>query len=284
MGYIKQKINKRLQRTAVGAVYVQKDFIYYSCKEYHGRQEEFVLRKCHKEDGKLILSISGFHHIRGMGQNTDGHFYIVDSFRSRVLKFDKEWNPMQKTSNDIAPLFSEPNGILVDVKYVFVCSNKRRHICVLDHDLNLHYLLRLTFHPLDITKFQGKYFVTTESAIFIISDLNFQTKSFTETEFTSMIKASGELAYFKQSCELRGICASDQYLYATEKEESGRLLCFQFHNNQLRYMDEISNCAPNAIAYYDTTVYFSKGVYEKEFSIRKTGDKPPLTDTKLFDV
>ena len=233
-----------------------------------------------------MYTIPGFRLVRGIGRDNDGSFYVVNSFKSRVVKFDKDWNPVQISSIDCCPLFSEPNGILVDSEseYIFVCSHKKKHICVLDRNLNLRYTLRLSFNPIDIEKYDGKYFVTTESAIFIIDDVNFQKKSFTEQKLETMVDKHGKYLPFKESCELRGICTGNGLLYVTEKDISGRLLCLEFHGGQLRYINAIQKCAPNAIAHFNGLVYYSQGVYEGEFCIMKVTGKKSLKDTKCFDV
>ena len=200
-----------------------------------------------------------------------------------MLQFDKNWNPVRKTCTKAATLFSEPNGILVDTDYIYVCSNKNDHICVLDHSLTVCYTIRLSFSPIDITKFDGKFFVSTNAAIVMLDDVNFSAKTLRELKFDKMTRNGSELVLFRR-CELRGICASDKYLYVTEKHRCGRLLCLEFHNNHLKYISEIPNCAPNAVAYSDGSVYYSQGVYEEKFCIMKVTGQQSLTETKIMDV
>lgn len=242
-----------------------------------------MLRKC-TLNGQFVCTIPGFTHIRGIGRDKDDFYYIVDSFKSRILKFDADLNPLRKTCIESAELFREPFGIFVDEEYIYVCSSRENHICVLDSSLKVCYLLKLSFSPTDITKFDGKYFVTTKSTVVMIDDVNFTTRTFRETKFQTMTRRLGKPVSFK-NCELRGICASEEHLYVTEKCALGRLLRLKFYGGQLKYIDAVQNCTPpNAVTYNNGAVYYSRGVWGMEFSIMKVMDNNSFRDTKLFDA
>jgi hypothetical protein len=273
--FVKVQEDKHAVRSAVGAIYVEANFLYYSCKVMDN--DSYVLRKCNR-DGKHTLTVHGFNHIRGIGRDTSGNFYVADSFNSRILKFDRHMNPLCKTCGASAAYLDTPFGILVTSDHILVCSNRKTHICILNHDLDLLYKLILGFKTTDITVFDGKYFVTTTSSIISISDINFEDKKFTgHTELT----IEGEL-------ELRGICASDQYLYVTQKSEShGFLLCLQFDAGHLKVIakDEVS-APPGAVFYDGNTLFYSQGQWNEQFSIYTVTDDPenPLQKKKLFNV
>ena len=260
--------------------------IYYTCKEYDKNNvETFILRKCSINDGTLDFYIPGFHHVRGIARdNSDGSYYVVDSLiGNRVLKFDKDWNPLRKSNPLGCSYLIEPRGIVVDNGNILVCSKNK--VIILDTTLKICYELELPLHSLiDITKFKGKYFLTTERAIIAISI------DYSEFKFEVQPKT----VELTSGCKLRGICSSKHHLYATETGDGGRLLCFKHQNDKLINVHaenkcskfcskhKYTDCTPVALAYHDDKVYYSQGRHEVEFYIVQLADGENFESKKLF--
>ena len=256
--------DKSRKKSGVGGLCIDGNKIYYSCCEkYTNKPEELYTIHICKPDGELILG--GFKHIRGIAKY-DEHFYVVDSLNRRVLKFDSKWNPVCRTSRRSTKnglVLSEPYGIYINGEYVFVCARRSKKICIFDHELNLRYSIKhrhLESGPIDITFFDGKFFVAIKSAI-IVLEIDFESKTYKISK-KSRILVDNKPEPFNAELELRGIAtsdqASDQYLYVTET--SGRLLCLLYDpkNCQLVYIDSIPQCSPVVVVYDAGCVYYSR--------------------------
>ena len=86
-------------KTGVGAICVDDDFIYYSTYETcENGSLMYPLRKYnHKEKEKISTCVVGFDRIRGIAKDKENNIYVVDSGKWRVVKFDSDLNPEQKT-------------------------------------------------------------------------------------------------------------------------------------------------------------------------------------------
>ena len=218
------------------------------------------------------MILGGFKHIRGIAKD-DKHFYVVDSLNRRVLKFDSMWNPVRRTSRGCTKdgfVLSEPYGIYVHGEYVFVCARRNQKICIFDHELNLRYSIKhhhLESGPIDITFFDGKFFVTINSAI-IVLEIDFESKVYKISK-KSRFLVENKPEPFNEELELRGITASDQYLYVTEN--GGRLLCLWYHpkNCQLLYIHSIPRCSPLVVVCDARQVYYSRRTIEGRFAISR---------------
>ena len=145
-----------------------------------------------------------------------------------------------------------------------------KKICIFDHELNLRYSIKhhhLESGPIDITFFDGKFFVTIKSAI-IVLEIDFERKTY------KICKKSGILMDnkpepFNAGLELRGIAASDKYLYVTET--GGRLLCLWYHpkNCQLLYIHSIPRCSPIVVVCDARHVYYSRHTIQGRFAISR---------------
>jgi hypothetical protein len=272
--------DKAMKRSAIGGLYVEDSYIYYSCYEKDRGKRKYILRKCNR-DGKHILTIRGFGHIRGIGRDDDGNFYVSDCFQWRILKFDKDWNLLRQNFTKTAATCIEPYGVLVTSQYVFVCAHTKKQIWILNHTLDVCYKISLPFSPTDITILDNKYFVTAEYAIIMIS-IDFKAGSFERTSMT--------MENINTDSELRGIiCVENQHLYVTEKGAPGHLLCFQFDvdHGQLKCVAPYSvSEPPAAIAHHDGRVYYGRGNVNARFSIMEiihSRDKTLKTDI-LFHI
>ena len=252
--------DKSRKKSGVGGLCIDGNKTYYSCcEQFTNEGGELYTIHIYKPDGELILS--GFKHIRGIAKGGE-HFYVVDSLNRRVLKFDSMWNPLRRTSHKSTingPVLSEPYGIYVNGEYVFVCAHRNKKICIFDHELNLCYSIKhrhLESGPTDITYFDGKFFVTIKSAIIVLK-IDFERKTYKISK-KSRFFVDNKPEPFNAELELRGIAASDQYLYVTET--SGRLLCLSYHpkNYQLVYMGSIPPCSPIVVVCDAQRVYFSR--------------------------
>ena len=271
------------KRSGVGSVYVDDDVILYSCtKEADiSHPKEYVIRKC-SPDGTFVFTVHGFSLVRGIGRDALGNFYIVDSVNSRVLKFDENFDPMRKTCDKCNTIFIDSFGIIVEADHILVCAKRNNQICVLNHDLDLLCNIKLLriHDPMDITKIDENYFVSTKGAILRIN-FDIEKESVDVVEYKSFKKGSLN-EDFKDDLELRGICARGEYLYVSEQHESGRLLCLKFANEELKYVDAIPECAPNAVTKHQNKVYFSQGVYGGKFSIVEVTHKRDMEVTEHF--
>ena len=249
--------------------------------------------KC-TENGTVHYSIPGFNHVRGIGKDSDGYFYASDSLSgNRVIKFDKNWNPLRKTNRLATELLDAPYGIYVERLHIFVCAKDK--ICILDNNLKICYTFKLQLCPIDITKFKGSYFVTSKSAIMVI-DIDLSKLKFTKKVFDSIIMPGRSTETFNKDCDLRGICATDKYLYVTEKGPSGRLLCLDYDEGKLRFIaaDEScakhcsqscsKNCSPVVVAEYKGKIYYSQGTHERKYHIVRVTHGAHLESKKIFDV
>ena len=278
---------------------MEQETIYYTCKEYYDEingEYKFVLRKCSINDGKLDFYISGFHgNIRGIARDSsDGSYYVVDSSSdNRVLKFDKDWNPLRKSHREGSRLLYEPSGIVVDKGNIFVFSKDK--ICILDTTLKIFHVLKLPLRSIKcigITKFEEKYFITTENAIIVISinELNFEGQL-----FEHVIMPDGKI---EKLTNLRAICSSEKYLYATKIGNGGCLLCLEYCRDNLKCVhtenkctqfcstkhQNPADCSPVALAYHDGKVYYSQGCTEGKYYVVQLTHGETIESKKLFEV
>jgi hypothetical protein len=262
--------DKSRKKSGVGGLCIDGNKTYYSCCEkYKTKPEELYTLHVLKPDGELILG--GFKHIRGIDKDSNNCCYVVDSSHKRVLKFDSNWNPLRRTSRnstDYGTVLSEPFGILATQEYVFVCAYRNKQICIFDHELSLRYRIThnyLLSGPTDIAVFREIFFVTIKSSI-IVFQIDFDSKTYKAIKMDSFV-TNRKTENFKQALELRGICASKQYLYVAES--SGRLLCleYDFENSQLVYVDSIQKCCPVVVVHNAGTIYYSRRTIEGKFTI-----------------
>ena len=192
--------------------------------------------------------------------------------------------------------------MLVTSDNVLVCSERNTRISVLDLNLEFCCNLELYFGPMSITKFQNHFIVTSKMAIAVIN-IDFAKKTFKIiAKFESFIKGEDTIP-FKQNVSLRSICASDKYLYVTQKEKNGPgypMLCLEYDDEryQLNYVCEVSNfqencnkcnerCGPVVVVCYNNnTIFYSQGSYGEKFHIVKATHNPgePIKSIKMFDV
>ena len=264
---------------------MEDEFIIYSCTKEpadNSNRKEYIIRKCTR-DGKFLFAVHGFSPVRGIGRDVEGNYYVVDSVNSRVLKFDGEFNPMLKTSDKCDTILNDSFGILVETSYIFVCANRIKEICIFTHGLDLLYKINgINFSPIDITKIGKKYFVSTSGAILLI-DLDIDKESVDFQPFKCFSNGSNTEG-FKPNLELRGICARDQYLYVSEKHKNGRLMCLEFTGRELRYIDAIPNCAPNAVCHHNRKIYYSEGVFNGKFDIVEVTHNGDMIITNRFSA
>ena len=278
------------KRSGVGGLCIDYNYVYYSwvCND-----KPFLCKIRH--NGKFVCKIPLPKFVRGIGKDIHGYLYILcSSTSSKVLKFDNELNPVKKTSSQCGEYFGEAFGMLVTSEYVFVCAHVKQKICILDLDLTLHHLLEVEFNPIGITKLHNKYFVATRGAIQVM-DINFDEKNFKVKKYEKM-KSDGKMDNFIPKVELRGICADDNYLYVTERDESsgGRILCLDFDEKDfiLKYFHKNccadcteNKCCPIAIAHHNDMILYSQGSYAHKFHLlRLKYDGATVTSEKLIDV
>ena len=261
--------------------------MYYSFTE---NEDKNFLRKC-EHNGNFVCDVSLPEFVRGIGKDNNGFLYVLcSSTNSKVLKFDKELNPVRKTNKTCAEHFGMAYGILVTDEHVFVCARGNQKVCILDLDLNLQYLLKLDFNPIGITKLNDKYFVTTKAAIGIL-DLDIENM-----KFRVKMKTVLSTEQIKRGIALRGICSDNQYLYVTERDDKngGRVLCLHYQENQLilKYVCRNScqdckskKCCPIVIAHHNGTIIYSQGSWERKFHIlRLAYDGTTATSELIIDV
>ena len=266
------KKDENRKKSGVGGLCIDGNKTYYSCCEkYESKAEEMYTLHVLKPDGELILG--GFKHIRGIEKDSNNCYYVVDSSHKRVLKFDSNWNPLRRTSQnstEYGTVLSEPFGILATQEYVFVCAYRNKQICIFDHELSLHYRIThdyLLSGPTDIAVFCNTFFVTLKSSI-IVFQIDFDSKTYKAMKMDSFV-TNRKTEIFKQALELRGICACKQYLYVAES--SGRLLCleYDFENSRLVYVDSIPKCCPVVVVHDAGTIYYSRRTTEGKFTIAR---------------
>ena len=289
------------ERTAVAALYVEQDTIYYTCKQFNDKKEaSFMLRKCTLNHGKCDFYIPGFNHVRGIARDSKGNYYVVETREHRVLKFDDNFKPLKRSNKKAHRFLFDPHGIFIDKEEnIFICSKIKRRICVLNIELTILYLLELEFSPVSITKFAKEIFVTTNNAIVVLNidliNLKFEFKT-----HRGIVMADGNTETLDDNNDNdteRRICAGEEFLYVAEYGKSGRLLCLKYDNNNLYCVGSEENCtklcskscssmcSPVALAYHNGKVYYSQGDYEEKFHIvvLMTHGKT-VTSTKLFDA
>jgi hypothetical protein len=261
------------KRSRVGGLSVDDKYMYYSFTE---NEDKTFLRKC-EHNGTFIYDVSLPKIVRGIGKDNYGFLYVLCSDNnSEVLKFDEELNPVRKTNIHCAEHCGEAYGILVTGEHVFVCARLSQKVCILDLDLNLKYLLKLSFEPIGITKLNDEYFVTARAAIGIL-DLNFDKMTFT-VKICRKMKIGRTNKWFKPRIAFRGICSDNQYLYVTERDRSngGRVLCLHYQENQfiLKYVCPNSchvcqseKCCPIVIVHHNGTIIYSQGSWGRKFHI-----------------
>ena len=95
--------------------------------------------------------------------------------------------------------------------------------------------MNLSYSPLQCL-LQNKYFVATEAAIIIIN-IDLDNLKFEGQICSSIVMPNGE-NLFKRNLEIRGICASKNYLYTIQFGGSGPFLCLKYHKdkNNIEYV------------------------------------------------
>ena len=268
-----KNVKKQLHKEIIGLC-ITKDYIYLSCnEELEDYSNKYFVRRQNRKTGSM-MDIVGFDVVRGVACDDSDFFYAADSHKNRILKFDANWNPICKTSDLVGQsgtFFTKPFGIHVTGDYVFVCDSRGNRIRILDKKLNLICDIDNTklFHtPTDITSFHGKYFVTATNGI-VCLDIDFGEDIFEAHVINNMTTDRNDIkTSFK---ELRGICANDHFLYASERY--GRILCLAYVREpvQLKHVAELSNCSPMVIAQHDGRIFYTRKVIrdygQEEFTI-----------------
>ena len=292
------------KRSGVAGLYVDDDAIYFSytveCKypDSHTCTEEchkkYRVQKCN-HNRKTIATYPCFSFVRGIGKDQEGNLYVLCSGAdSQVFKLDSNLKPLCKTHDRSAEYFGEAFGMLVTPDWVFVCSPNRKKVCILDLCLNHHFnLSSLKYGPNGIAKQNDRYFVVSDHAVTVI-DINFETKSFKENIFEDMIMNDGSTESFYQ---LRGICATKEHLFVTEKNMStgGRLMCLKFDEGQMKCVDAVycakncqscsTKCCPVVITHNNGKIHYCQGSYGEMFHIlQATLNGTSIESKKLFDV
>ena len=268
-------------KTGVGAICVDDDFIYYSTYETcENGSLMYPLKKYNqKEKENMPTCVVGFDRIRGIAKDKENNIYVVDSLKWRVVKFDSDLNPEQKTcpvstnseGNQAYPhLLQEPYGILVTDKYVFVCASKENSIYIFHPNLNLLFEIKnddMLLNQTDITMLNGKYFVTTHSAI-VVFNINFENETYNAHRINGMHYNGHPFEMFSKEKKLRGICSDNKHLYVAET--NGRLLLLDYNETkkQLHCIDSIQ-CSPIVVAHHNGTVYFCQKDKDGKFFIAK---------------
>ena len=291
------------ERSGVGAILVDGEFVYYSCTEEEDGHEpkKFILRKC-DDKGRFICGVSCPEFIRGIGMDNSGCVYVLCSgSNSKVVKFDRDLQCLRKTHNDYYVIFGKPYGMLVTSDHVFVTSKEKSRICIFDLDLNYQCNLKLSEGPIGITALDNKYIVTFEAAIGVI-DINFDENKYRERKLKCVRMKNGKNKKFRAGYILRAICVCDQYIFVTEVHDAadghaadGRLLCLQYiERSGLEMVDAQSQCCTNncsteskgkrcnaiVVTSYNGAIYYSEGSYGERFHIAKKN----ICGNKLFDV
>ena len=285
------------ERTAVAALFVEQDTIYYTCKQRNSKKNppyEFMLRKC-RLNGMLDFCIPGFNHVRGIAKDSEGNYYVVEtSPEHRIIKFDKNFEPLKRSNKEAHDFLLNPHGIFVDKgkqedeDKIFVCSEQKCTVCILNTDLKICYKFELKYSPRFITKFDNEFAVTTFKDGIIIINIDLIKLKYKGRRHKSILLSGGSTERFGQ-CELWGICSGQDVIYVAEHGQSGRLLCLKYNKNRLYYADSEKNrkgicsgcspkCSPLALAYHDGKVFYSQGNYEKKFHIVQ------MSHGKLFDA
>ena len=253
-------------------------------------------KKCRRGE-RLIKSVYFTTFIRGIAIDQKGFIYVVCSAAdSQVFKLDKNLNPLRVTNSGSSEHFGMAYELLVTEDHVLVCSAKK--ICILNLNLDHKFNLNLDFVPYGITILHGKYFITGDMTIGVI-DIDFEKNNFKIMKWTRMEVNDGN-EDFQQNSHFRGICASNEHLLVTEinKTDSNyrRLLCLQFVDNRLRYVDvkrdfsehcsdvcKKEKCSPVVVTHYNGENYYSQGSFDEEFHIvRATIKNNTLKTEKLF--
>ena len=229
----------------------------------------YSLRKYHKENRENLKTVVGFNRIRGIGKDESNNIYVVDSCNNQVVKLDNNLTPLRKTLT-VGSLFQQPYGILITDEYIFLCGNKTSKIFIFHLNLDLYCETsanEILQDPMDITLFDGIYFVTTHAAIVAIT-FHFTTSSFTAKQIRGVI-VNGKMENFRVDRRLRGICRDNEHLYVAEV--GGRLLCLRYDktNKQLHYVDSI-DCSPVAVAHHSGTIYFCRKQKESFYIAKVT--------------
>ena len=251
-----------------------------------------MLRKC-RLNGTLDFCMPGFSHVRGIAKDSKGNYYFVEtSPEHRVIKFDSNFEPLKRSNKNAYDLLLNPHGIFVhkqeDKDKIFVCSEQKCTVCILDTDLIICYKVELKYSPCFITKFDNKFAVTTLKDGIIIINIDFIKLKYEGRRQKSILLSGGSTELFGQR-ELWGICSGQDVVYVAEYGQPGRLLCLKYNKNRLYYVDSEEDCkgvcsgcspkcSPLALAYHDGNVFYSQGDYERKFHIVQ------MARGKLFDA
>lgn len=300
------------KRSGVAGLYIDTHHIYYSCIEEYKRKiipwirtkyakpsnYKYILRKC-TYDGKQVHSTSAFNSfIRGIGKDNAGNIYVL--CYAEVIKMNKHLKVLEGTINDCAEHFGEAYGMLVTSDNVLVCSDKNDQITVLDLNLKFCYNVMLQRGPIVITKFHNKYIVTAKAAIGVI-EIDFQNKLLLSESYFDHMRVGEIEVPFEPRHVLRGICASDRYIYVTRIERGSSIglsmLCLQLEEENLKFICEENDsrnccrectgrCSPVVVFFHNNTIFYSQGSFGEMFHIIKAEHNPenPIKSTKMFDV
>ena len=279
-GFRKVDSNERIQlRQKITGLHITKTFIYVSCSEICDDSSKlyFVLR--YNRHDKTIDKLVGFDIVRGIGSDNEDNLYTVESGKDRIVKFDMHLNAVCAAKSNDQTNYNRAFGILV-TDQVFVCDSTDKQIRIFDLNLKIKCIIKdrnLLRFPTDITTFEGKYFVSSEDEIIII-DIDFNKQKFKAHTVHKMTMNGQDNIITKcfnsvrgilcasqdnTNCfnSVRGICASQDYLYVTER--FGRVLCLKYkaHQVQLNSVAQLTGVLPIVIAHHAGKIVCSKGMY-----------------------
>ena len=61
-------------------------------------------------------------------------------------------------------------------------------------------------------------------------------------------------------------------------------MCLEFTGKELRYIDAIPNCAPNAVCHHNRKIYYSEGVFNGKFYIVEVTHEGDMKKTIRFSA
>ena len=207
-----QDVPQKSHLEDIAGLYIEgEDCIYITCQV----NNKNVIRKL-KKSGSTASNIilPGVGQLRGISRNGNC-FYVLDKVKEQVLKYSSNWMPLRKIS-----MFNDPYGILAHGEIVLVCDTKNHRVCVLDDELNHLFDIPDIQEPMGIAVYKDKYFVTSRQKDYgsiVILDINVKNRVYEYC--TCLVKK-------KFGRTIRGICATEKYLYITELE--GRILCLEY--------------------------------------------------------
>ena len=246
------------------------DFSYYGSSQQltNGAFLHYVRREC--RTGGPDKYLTGFRGVQGIATDSLENLYVVDSWKNRVLKFDKNFKFMAKYTELYTPF-----GILVieeknsTKRHVMVCDTNRNRIVVLNDDMQYEGEINNIPNPFDITKQDGLYFVAAQREIMTL-DIQFNGSDIMSTKIGNTIITQNVFRSIC-SCKVNGITQ----LYITERY--GKILYMKYQNNKLVLIDELPHLSPIVIATNGEKIFYSYRMQgnnsDPKFCVRELGNK-----------